>query len=373
MSLDRLLEAMHNQGFAPADALRGLPPEAYHSDELHRLEIERIFMREWLCVGRLDQVPSPGDYRCLDLADEPLVVVRGDDRDVRVLSRVCRHRSMVIVEGNGQAERFVCPYHHWTYDRQGKLRGAPRMTGSSGFDLDAVALHRFRTETWAGFVFVNLDGEAPPLGPRLRALDARLAHYPTASLTTIAEQHFDCDWNWKVMVENFAECYHHLGSHRETVEPWFPADNAHTEAFDPSYVVTSVAANCDAFDASDPYPPSISGPPNDGILVLVPYPTHLLVFTWSSVYWMQVSPLDAGHCRMSAYQLADPRTAQDPDMRSLLDGYFAEFIEVNNEDMAICRGVQRGARSRFATGGPLSSLELPLKRLFGYLASRLRA
>ena len=73
MSLDRLLEAMHNQGFAPADGLRGLPPEAYHSDELHRLEIERIFMREWLCVGRLDQVPSPGDYRCLDLADEPLV------------------------------------------------------------------------------------------------------------------------------------------------------------------------------------------------------------------------------------------------------------------------------------------------------------
>ncbi len=90
------------------------------------------------------------------------------------------------------------------------------------------------------------------------------------------------------MVENFAECYHHLGSHRESVEPWFAADSAHTEEFDPSYVLTSVKANEAAFDASEPYPPSISDPPSDGILVLVLYPTHLLVFTWSAVYWMQV-------------------------------------------------------------------------------------
>ncbi len=175
------------------------------------------------------------------------------------------------------------------------------------------------------------------------------------------------------MVENFAECYHHLGSHRESAEPWLTADSAHTEEFDPSYVLTSVKANEAAFDASEPYPPSISDPPSDGILVLVLYPTHLLVFTWSAVYWMQVFPVDARRCKLSAYQLVDPRTARDPELRSLLETYFAEFIDVNEEDMAICEGVQRGVRSRFASAGSLCSLELPLKRFFGYLASRLRA
>ena len=116
-----LCEAIAEIGNLGAGPTITLPPACYTSEDFLELEKEEIFRKEWICLGRVDEVPKPGDYFATELIDEPLIVVRGQDKKVRVLSNVCRHRSSVIAEGACNKKNFVCPYHAWTYATDGQL------------------------------------------------------------------------------------------------------------------------------------------------------------------------------------------------------------------------------------------------------------
>ena len=176
-----------------------LPPLVYTSEEFYAFEREAIFGHEWLCVGRVDQVPEPGDYFTLTMADEPLVVVRGQDRVLRVLSAVCRHRGALVAEDRGTCGAFVCPYHHWSYALDGRLLGSPAMDRAIGFDKKEHPLPSLRVEEWQGFVFCNMDQEAPPLAPGLSELEPLLEHFELPSATTLEGKTLpDLPWNWKV-------------------------------------------------------------------------------------------------------------------------------------------------------------------------------
>ena len=151
---------------------RFFPPEAYTSEAFYRFELEAVWYREWICVGRLEEIPGTGDYFSLRVAGEPLLVVRAAADEIVAMSAVCRHRGMIVAEGRGQSvPGFVCPYHRWTYDRRGVLVGAPQMSSHQGFDAARCALPRLAVETWRGFIFVNMDPHAAPLAPRLAAIE----------------------------------------------------------------------------------------------------------------------------------------------------------------------------------------------------------
>ena len=164
---------------------RSLPPGAFHSHELFELEAEHMFYRRWVLVGRVDQVPNPGDYFCFDVLDEPVVVVRGGDHELRVLSRVCRHRWMHVCAGQGNTRAFVCPYHAWTYELDGQLRHAPEMDKTPHFDRTDIRLPVVSSEVWEGFIFVNISGDATPLGETLAGARKQLAEYELGSWITV--------------------------------------------------------------------------------------------------------------------------------------------------------------------------------------------
>ena len=127
-----------------------------------------------------------------------------------------------MVSPVGHCEMFVCPYHAWTYNLDGRLRGAVEMQHTPDFDASEVRLPEIRHEVWQGFVFVNLDGQADPLAPRLAPLDEAIAEYDLASWVTVRALDFgEQPWDWKVMMDN-GDVYHHLGLHRDTVEPRSP-------------------------------------------------------------------------------------------------------------------------------------------------------
>ena len=167
-----------------------LAPRSYTDPAHYDREVERIFRREWIAVAREDQVPRPGHYVAFDLLGEPLVAVRGGDGEVRVLSRVCRHRWMPIVErGVGRRSAFQCPYHLWTYALDGHLVGAPEMDRTPGFDRTACRLPALRVELWQGWVFANFDPDAAPLAPRLAGLEraiAQLARFVVDRVGTVS-------------------------------------------------------------------------------------------------------------------------------------------------------------------------------------------
>jgi nitrite reductase/ring-hydroxylating ferredoxin subunit len=125
--------------------------------------------------GPGEYVPNSGDYYTIDVLGDKLIVVRGEDGEIRALSSVCRHRFMTIVQEADNTQRFICPYHAWTYATDGRLVAAPYMEGSKRFVKENYSLPQYRLETWAGFLFINFDKNAPSLQSRMQTLDGWMA------------------------------------------------------------------------------------------------------------------------------------------------------------------------------------------------------
>jgi len=129
--------------------------------------MERIFIEEWNCVGRTEQVDHVGAWFTADAAGEPIVVTHAEDGQIRAMSSVCRHRYMAIASGQGTSRRLQCPYHRWSYALDGTLKGTPLMETPSAADGSTCRLPSFSVETWLGFVFVSLASNPEPLAPQL--------------------------------------------------------------------------------------------------------------------------------------------------------------------------------------------------------------
>ena len=139
----------------PTEEAETLPPEIYTSQEFYEFEKDALFYREWLCVGRDEWLAKPGDYFTTAHANEPIIIARGRDGQIKAMSAVCQHRAMLVAEGKGNTRGFTCPYHHWSYDLDGKLVGAPAMGRTCNFDKAQYNLPKLQVELWHGFIFVN--------------------------------------------------------------------------------------------------------------------------------------------------------------------------------------------------------------------------
>lgn len=206
----------------PHERAWGMPAGFYTSPEFLALEVDELFRKEWVCIGRVEEAAAPGDYWTADLLGEPLLVVRGEDGGVRVYSNVCRHRGTPVASGRGNTRHFQCPYHAWTYDLRGRLLRAPFIEGREDFDRAGCALPEVATEVWLGFLFVNLDGQAPPLAPRLEGLLPIVRNYHLEEMVLGHCETESWNTNWKCLTENFMEGYHLSTVHYETLHPITP-------------------------------------------------------------------------------------------------------------------------------------------------------
>src|SRR5262245_23360515 len=185
-----------------------MPPGVYTSETFLALEAERIFRKEWICVGRASAVPGVGDYLTYDIVGQPVFVVRDAERRLRAFSNVCLHRMSTLLTGSGTARTIVCPYHAWSYDLDGRLRGAPHMEQTAAFRKDRYRLPEIRCETWEGWIYVTLAPRIAPVAQRLRPLHDLIGRYRMGDyVETFREEHV-WDTNWKILAENFMESYH---------------------------------------------------------------------------------------------------------------------------------------------------------------------
>ena len=161
------------------------PKDLYTLPEICDLEQERIFAGSWLCAGRADEVPSPGDYMTFELGPQPVLIIRGRDGDIHARANVCRHRMMRLVEGRGNARKFTCPYHAWTYDLAGRLAAAPYMDRTTCFERSDLALVEVRCEIHQGWIYVTLDQNALSVAEQLAELAPLTARYNPQDYVTI--------------------------------------------------------------------------------------------------------------------------------------------------------------------------------------------
>jgi carnitine monooxygenase subunit len=187
-----------------------LPATWYTDLAVHERERERLFARAWTYAGPAEWVAEPGSYFSAHVGHVPVAVVRGTDGTLRGLVNVCRHRGHLVVDGTGCRETLQCPYHAWTYELDGTLRKAPRAEREPGFTPEGLSLAPVSVGAWGPFVFVNPDPEAAPL----EAVLGRLPELVAQSGLDVEEIRFHShhEWpieaNWKVVLENFLECYH---------------------------------------------------------------------------------------------------------------------------------------------------------------------
>ncbi|MGI9302039.1 MAG: aromatic ring-hydroxylating oxygenase subunit alpha, partial [Gammaproteobacteria bacterium] len=208
-----------NSQFSPASKARSLPartgellaPWTYFDDEILALEKEHIFRKHWLFLCHACEIPSPGDYLAFDIIDERVLVLRGDDGVVRTFHNICRHRgSRVVRDDAGNCPRAIaCPFHGWTYDLKGNLRGVPAAKTFANLDQSRVRLVEIEHEIWNGLVFIRFGGEGPSIAEMLRPLESRLAPYRIAELEPISARSRDvASVNWKAVHDIDNEGYH---------------------------------------------------------------------------------------------------------------------------------------------------------------------
>ena len=359
---------------------RGLPPHWYTSPDIYAREVECLFRREWQLVGRADEVASPGDFLCLEVLGEPLMMIRGEDEVVRVLSRVCRHRSMPVLEGHGNVASIVCPYHAWRYGLDGRLLGVTEPKRLPGFDPSQCRLPQIRSEEWEGFVFVNFDPDAASLSPRLAGLSRVLSNYSLAQMKTVRSVGFEegCQWNWKLWCDNFIEPYHHLGAHRNTLEPIMPARAALVLESDGPWSVVRMPYRpdkspfVDAVHAESGLPAltALKGQERDSLTAVHIFPCSLIAMWGTHAEFYRCFPLGPERFHLEKHFCLPKDSAASPGVESGVQWLVENFIAFRDEDIDICRAVQRGLASQFAEPGHLNDLESPIERFARYVESR---
>lgn len=187
-----------------------LPGKYFTSPEIYERETQKIFRKEWICVGRASDIPCLGDYFLRELDGESFILVRSVQSQVNCFYNVCRHRGTRIREEScGRFKKIIqCPYHAWTYDLFGTLKSAPNMTGVEGFDATNYSLQAVPCVVWQGFVFINLNADCVPFESSHGAILSRFDNWGLEDLTRAHRVTYDINANWKVVFQNYSECYH---------------------------------------------------------------------------------------------------------------------------------------------------------------------
>jgi Rieske 2Fe-2S family protein len=231
----------HDTSLAPT-----LGSRYYTDPAVFDRENERIFEQQWYYVGRGDDLPAPGRFLRRRIGRETVILVRGRDQVIRGFLNVCRHRgAQLCLTDEGDVGRAIrCPYHAWTYGLDGRLITAPNWQAMDTIDREAYGLHSVHVEEWEGLLWVSLAQQPPtPLRDQIRPqIEARLADYGKFERYRLGELkvggrvEYDVAANWKLIYENFQECYHCGTIHPELVEtiPQFQSPTMGTGGYDPS-------------------------------------------------------------------------------------------------------------------------------------------
>lgn len=197
-----------------------LPARYYTSPEIYDREREAIFYRSWIYAGHVEELQQPGSFLTVQIIDQNIAVIRGKDGKLRAFYNVCQHRAHELLRGRGRTPVITCPYHAWSYHLDGRLRSARGSEKVEGFNADEFCLKSVQVEEFGPFVFVNLDSEAAPLRVQAAGLLDELRTYAPKldTLTKVQTVTFDVKANWKVIVDNFLECYHCEPAHPAFVQ-----------------------------------------------------------------------------------------------------------------------------------------------------------
>ena len=372
-SLTPLAELRANVS-VPFERARAMPKSVYTSPDFAAMEETHIFAREWLCAGRAEALPNPGDYLTMEIGGEPIIILRDREGELRGLSNVCRHRMSTLLEGRGNVRSIVCPYHAWTYNLDGSLRGATAMSLNEGFCKEDVKLPKVRVENWLGWIMVTLNPDAPAPQEALADVEKLVGYLDMGSYVEAFREEFHWDTNWKVLAENFMESYHlpvcHEGTIGGTVDLMKMTCPEGFASFNYHYIMKN-----------DSLPLTLAHPSNTTLVgdqrritwLLSIYPALLITLTPGYFWYLSLTPDGPGKVKVLFGGGLAADWAQDPEAAKHFAELKALLDDVNVEDKGCVERVYRGLCADLSEPGALSHLERPNFEFAQYIASKMPA
>ncbi|HYV86067.1 MAG TPA: aromatic ring-hydroxylating dioxygenase subunit alpha [Patescibacteria group bacterium] len=362
---------------APLDEATTLPGRYYHDPAVLKEEMRRIFATMWLCIGRESDLARPGDFLTRSIGDESVLVTRDASGRLGAFYNVCRHRgSRLIDEPRGSGlSRIQCPYHAWSYELSGALRSAPHMDEVKGFDRQAYPLHRVRLETWSGFVFVTLAPEAPALETHLAEMAHYFDRYEMERLRSGRRIGYRIASNWKILCENYSECYHCVLVHPQLnrVSHYRSGEidlvNAATvggymELRESEFNTMSTSGRTERRPFA-----SITQDDLRRIHYYIIFPNLFLSLHPDYVMTHVLWPRDTGQTDIECEFLFDPAEMARPGFDA--SDAVGFWDETNKQDWSVCERAQLGTASASYDRGRLSRLEWMTHIFDNFIAERL--
>jgi Rieske 2Fe-2S family protein len=357
---------LHRPSKALASGPKSLPQKYFVSPDIFAKERSEIFSNEWLLVGHQSQLKKSGDFFLATIAGESLIVVRDQKSEVRGFYNVCRHRGARLKEDAcGHASAIQCPYHAWTYRLDGRLIGAPHMDEVPGFDKADYSLRAVNLALWEGFIFVKLgDEEAGANSSGYKSLDewfaplnGKFSHWNIPILRPAKRIEYDVRANWKLMFENYSECYHCPGVHPQLqkVSPYDSAENDLREGpflggfmkINPGKSLTMSGNACAAF---------VGKIENlQQVFYYSIFPNMLLSLHPEYVMVHQLLPQSPERTLIVCDWLFHPDAFNRSDFKP--DDAIEFWGMTNKQDWHVCELSQHGIASRAYEPGPYSSRE----------------
>ncbi|MFT5219292.1 MAG: phenylpropionate dioxygenase-like ring-hydroxylating dioxygenase large terminal subunit [Gammaproteobacteria bacterium] len=356
------LEAQLNAVQPDPDQSSGIPPACYADNEVLKQEINAVFLRGWVCLGREDRWKNPGDYTAMDLAGTPIIVLRNKQGRLKVFANSCRHRGSMMLEGDGNCSKIKCPFHWWTYDLDGALKVFPRMEDARNFNPKDYGLVEFQLQCSDGFAFVCFENEAPPFAEWIG--DFGNVHLPWAmhNLESTRVREFEVDCNWKTFIEVFNEYYHLPSVHPDSLS-WLypepePADQVSgnfTTQFGDTLGVAALMPDNQG-DAL-PVASQLQGRERSGTRYSWVYPNMTFAASQDSFWMYQVFPVTAHRCRVIQTICFPAESVARDDFDEKVSHYYTRFDAALEEDIPFLKKQQIGLTSKFARPGRFGTLE----------------
>jgi len=344
------------------EGARTLPGEYFTSPVIHAEELEKIFLRRWICVGRADRIANPGEWFVQEIGKESVIVLRDKTGGYRAYFNVCRHRGTRICEEHSGrfSETIQCPYHAWTYSLDGRLIGAPSTNDLPGFDKAEWPLFPVAVATWEGFLFINLAAEPEPFDQAWNPLLGRFARFNLPNLKVHRTIEYDVKSNWKLLFQNYSECYHCGPVHPALTKltPPTSGENDLTEGpFTGGFMVINRGHESLTMSGNSCGVTVGELPDEDmnRVYYYAIFPNMLLSLHPDYVMFHTLWPKGTDRTQIFCSWLFHPATLGDPTFDPE-DG--VEFWDMTNrQDWHICEQSQRGVESRAYVPGPYSKRE----------------
>ena len=359
---------------APLRRARSMPADVYTSEEFYKIEQDYIFLKQWFFLCREDQLPNAGDYRASTTPGGPVLMVRGEDRQLRCFANYCRHRGSLLLEGEGNCgKRIMCPYHAWSYFSDGRLYGCPAMEDAEGFDRTENGLVPLRLDSWSGFVFANFDRSAKPLIEHLGDLPARLGSHHLERMRCTWKKTFETSCNWKLILENAMETYHTGIVHKNTVG----AQQQRSFETQGDWLCMQVISGTSiaTLPGVPPLFPSIATLDEDakqGTYFTVVLPTCQFAVAQDTMWWLNVTPLAHDRSVLEVGGCFPEEVTEWADFEVRAKPYYERWEAVAREDIGILEKQQIALTSKLFKPGPLSVRDDMVQKIGQWVIEKLR-